>query len=117
MPMVHAERLSNDVGDSSVSAGDPGGSGIMDTVGEGLGRAHVLLPKGWLRSPRVPGSAGPPCSGPSLHPLVSRRRVRDDGRGQPRPQRGCCVTRGLGRLGGSPVEEARWWGLGSDHAW
>lgn len=37
----------------------------------------MLLPKGQLRSPRVPG-AGPPLPGPSLHPLVSRRRVRDD---------------------------------------
>lgn len=107
IPAVHAERLSSDLGDNIVSAGGPGGSGIVDTVGEGLCRAHVLLPKGQLRSPRVPGGAGPPCSGPSLHPLVSRRRVRDDGRGQPRPQRGCCMTRGLGRLGGSLVEEAR----------
>lgn len=68
-PVVHAERLSSDPGDSSVSAGGPGGSGIVDTLGEGLGRAHVLLPKGQLRSSCVPGGAGPPGSSLSLHPL------------------------------------------------
>lgn len=49
-------RLSSDLGDSSVSVGGPGGSGIR-IVGEGLGRAHVLLPKGQLRESSCPRGA------------------------------------------------------------
>lgn len=45
IPAVHAERLSSDLGDSSVSVGGPGGSGIVDTGGRGWAGHMCFCPR------------------------------------------------------------------------